>query len=336
MPKLPKGMFRRKNRPGWYVRVYRGGGERWVSLGTDFAAACDKARALAAGLTVGPRNAGTVAMAAAKWLESYVKTQRSEKGQQSAAQRVRDYVEPFFGNMLLERVRGEDVRAFRLWLEKNTPLSLTTVGHVLSDVRCLLRWCEDSGLVERSPFPRRVMPRIQERLPDRLSDEEAEIIRRLPEPYGFVCRFALGTGMRWGELTRCQASDVKRVRVSGEVEDQWIVEVANTKSKRVRRIPLSPELVAEVRTRVGRLVPYAAHSPGSFSTRIRKLSGIADFHVHRMRHTFGSQWVERGGSLPALQVAMGHASIEMTQRYARLTDEAVVREAARIAQVGGR
>jgi len=330
MPKLPNGMFRRKGRPGWYVRLYRGGRERWVSLGTEFGPACDKARALKAGMPVAPRNAGTLAMAAAQWLESYVKTQRGKKGQQTAAQRVRDYLEPFLGHMLVAQLRGEDVRAYRLWMERTTELSPNSVGHVLSDLRCLLSWCEDSGLVERSPFPRRVMPRLQERLPDRLTDAEAEQCRQLPEPYGFVCRFMLGTGMRWGELTRCQASDVKRIQVPGEPEPLWFVEVSQTKSKRVRRIPLSPELVAEVRTRVGRLVPYATRSPGSFSTRIRKLTGIERFHVHQTRHTFACQWLERGGSLPALQQVLGHASIEMTQRYARLTDEAVLREASRL------
>ena len=49
MPKLPQGMFRRKGRSGWYMRLYRAGGERWISLGSDFGEACDRARALAAG-----------------------------------------------------------------------------------------------------------------------------------------------------------------------------------------------------------------------------------------------------------------------------------------------
>ena len=38
----------------------------------------------------------------------------------------------------------------------------------------------------------------------------------------------------------------------------------------------------------------------------------------------------RGGSLAVLQQVLGHASIVTTQRYARLTDEAVMREAARM------
>ncbi len=43
------------------------------------------------------------------------------------------------------------------------------------------------------------------------------------------------------------------------------------------------------------------------------------------------QWVERGGNLAALQQVRGQSSIETTQRYARLSDEIVMREAERVA-----
>jgi integrase len=320
MPKLPKGMFRRKGRPGWYTRVYRGGRERLVSLGSDFGLAQRKLRGIQSGTLAIGESRITVRQAATRWLESCIKTQRNEKGQTLSAQRVRDSLDPFMGHRLLEKVGGEDVRAYRLWLERQGRLSLASVGHVLADCRCMLRWAEDSGLIERCLFPRRVMPRLQERPPDRLTDEQAEALRVLSEPYGFVCRLALGTGLRWGELTRAQASDVER----------GFLVVHHTKSRRVRRVPLSPELLGEVRMRVGRLVPFARVSPGSFSARVRKLAGLDGFHVHQMRHTFACQWLERGGSLAALQQILGHASIETTQRYARLTDEVVMREAERI------
>ncbi len=330
MPKLPRGMFRRKGRPGWYARLYRGGREKWVSLGEDFRQACERTRDLAAGITAARFEAATVGDACGRWLASYVATQRNEKGQSLAAQRVRDFIEPYFGAMLLSRVGREDVRSFRLWLESKTALSTTSVWHVLSELRCLLNWCEDAGLVERSPFPRRIMPRVQERPPDRLTDGEAAALRALPAPYGFVCRLGLSTGLRWGELCRVQARDAKRLRVAGSAEETWFLEVSVTKSKRLRRVPLEPELAREIRQRVGRLVPFAAGSPGSFAGAVRKLARISGFHVHQMRHTFACQWLERGGSLAALQQVLGHASIVTTQRYARLTDEAVMREAERL------
>lgn len=81
--------------------------------------------------------------------------------------------------------------------------------------------------------------------------------------------------------------------------------------------------------------PYAIGSPDSFAERVRRLTGVEGFHVHQMRHMFACQWLERGGSLAALQQVLGHASIVTTQRYAKLTDEAMMKEAARLGDVSG-
>lgn len=47
--------------------------------------------------------------------------------------------------------------------------------------------------------------------------------------------------------------------------------------------------------------------------RVRRMTGVEGFHVHQMRHTFACQWLERGGSLAALQQVLGHASITTTR-----------------------
>ena len=72
MPKLPKGMFRRKGRPGWYVRVHRGGREKWV-----FKKAEEKAKAVHRGESPLGSCRLTVGEAADRWVESYVRTQRT-------------------------------------------------------------------------------------------------------------------------------------------------------------------------------------------------------------------------------------------------------------------
>jgi hypothetical protein len=138
MPKLPAGMFKRKGRPGYYLRLYRGGRERYLALGTDYEKAVEKAEAARKGEMPTKGERVTVGQAAERWLATYVRTQRTEQGQSISEQRVRDYLVPFMGHMLLERLNGEDVRAYRLWLERTTKLSLCSVWHVLSDCRCLL------------------------------------------------------------------------------------------------------------------------------------------------------------------------------------------------------
>ena len=86
---------------------------------------------------------------------------------------------------------------------------------------------------------------------------------------------------------------------------------------------------------MGRLVGYSWKSPGSFAQAVRRASGVTGFHVHQLRHAFACQWIERGGSLAALQQILGHATIVTTKRYARLSDDAVRREALRVAACDG-
>src|SRR5262249_34003423 len=160
---------------------------------TDYELASHKLRELKRGDFV-PTATGSVAQVAKRWLESYLATTRTPKGQRISQYRVERYLNPFLGLKPIARVKGEDVRGYRLWLEEQG-ISMTTVWHILSDARCLFRWAEDAGYIERSPLPRRVMPRLQERPPDRLTDEEVDQLLAIPEPWAFVIRFALATGL---------------------------------------------------------------------------------------------------------------------------------------------
>ena len=157
-----------------------------------------------------------------------------------------------------------------------------------------------------------------------VSEEELEKVIALPDPYGYICRFGLGTGMRWGEMIRAQSSDI-----SGTV-----LTVHQTKSGKVRRLPLPPELMDELRNRVGRLIPLM--NGQGIAQQVRRRTGIEGFHVHQLRHSFACRWLERGGSLTALQELLGHSSIVTTQRYGRLAEAFVHAEARRMELREGR
>jgi integrase len=261
----------------------------------------------------------TVLDAGLRWLASYVATSRNAKGQRLARVRVESYLIPLLGRFLLREVNGDHVRGYRLALEQ-AGLRPYTVTHVLSDLRCLLRWAVSMGLIERSPFPSRVMPRIPEVPPRGFADRELAILMAVPGPMGFVLRFLLGTGLRWAEACRSTRDDVRG----------GMLDVDQTKSGRRRRVPLTRSLLREIVSCGHRLVPYAPGSPGSFSRSVRRLTGIADFHVHRCRHTFAMRWIEAEGNIAVLQLILGHRDLTTTMRYARVTDGLVSHEAERV------
>lgn len=237
--------------------------------------------------------------------------------------RVEKYLAAFLGPTPLAQVSGDQLRAYRLWLERpEAGIAPQTVVHLLSDARCFFNWAVAEGHLDRSPFPRRLLPRLQERPPDRLSDDEVDRLLQIAEPFRFTLVLGLATGLRWGELVQARAEHA--VRVHGRLY-LTVGLGGGTKSRRIRRVPISPHLIEG---REGSLIPFRDASV--FSRSVRRRTHVLRFRPHMMRHTFACRFLEAGGSLPALQQILGHKSIETTQRYARLSDASLHAEMERL------
>jgi integrase len=269
-----------------------------------------------------------VGSAVEEWLNTYVRTQRNPRVAKLTRQRAEHYLLGYFGAKRLRDITRAGLRSYRVWLHEQAhrgkPLSPQTVSHILADARCFLNWAVDNEILAASPWPRRLMPKVQETIPRALEEETVKVLlKNLRDPHLFAVRLALATGLRWSELCRCQAAHL--------TTDGWL-EVQMTKSAKVRRIPLGetdPTLAREIRRRVGRLVPFSDKSVGGFSRLVRRHTGLPAFSMHMLRHTFATRWLNGGGSIVALQDVMGHSDIKLTQRYAKVTADFVRAEARR-------
>ncbi len=67
--------------------------------------------------------------------------------------------------------------------------------------------------------------------------------------------------------------------------------------------------------------PLAAHQIRKILYRIGDAAKIDHIHPHRLRSLFATEFMEQFGDIQALQVVMGHESIETTARYSEWTRE---------------
>jgi site-specific recombinase XerD len=149
------------------------------------------------------------------------------------------------------------------------------------------------------------------------------------------------TGMRIGECMDLPAGCLRQIG-----PDAWSIHVPLGKLHTERMVPADPDIRAAV-ARIQELASGATAKscsaefllprPGARSTLYAKLR-IALQHAaqragcstpitpHPLRHTFASEMVRLGVSLPALMQMLGHRDIRMTLRYVQITQVDLRRE----------
>jgi len=154
--------------------------------------------------------------------------------------------------------------------------------------------------------------------------------RRSRSPYlGPVVELLLETGCRFGEVSRLQWRDV-------DLDKRTIrLPKRKTKSRRVRIVPLTEHAVAILRDLYQRRVVVDLTGadvvfPGKTDrtkpvgqlktawTAACRRAGIADFHIHDLRHVVATYLFQSGVGLDQIGRLLGHKSKSVTSLYAHL------------------
>lgn len=150
--------------------------------------------------------------------------------------------------------------------------------------------------------------------------------------WGRMILVALRTGMRIGELLALRWPNVQMKARKIHVCESFVRGVVGSpKSGRAREVPLSRQALEELKAQRhlrGELVFCDGDGKRLTQDQVEKplrlaceKAGLRRVTWHVLRHSFASHLVMRGVPLKAVQELLGHASMEMTMRYAHLAPE---------------
>jgi integrase len=169
------------------------------------------------------------------------------------------------------------------------------------------------------PNPLHGLPKLKIDEPDLCFLEKSQIKALLSElqvsptkDLYIIAKVCLATGARWGEAAKLKAVNVKGQKIH----------YSQTKSGKARSIPIAAELQEEIlkgRPKTGLLFNQRNHRHGFENAVERAGIKLPDGQLtHVLRHTFASHFMINDGNILKLKDILGHSTLDMTIRYAKL------------------
>ena len=167
------------------------------------------------------------------------------------------------------------------------------------------------------------LQRMKTALDERILRKETKDPNQTNRRMRLIVLIAVSTGMRSAVIYRLRWSDVRygegllAVRAKLKKSKERFAPMTSELAERVRRYPT---VIGQDRIFPPRGGPASKRQrlEGSFEDLLERVN-IHDFWFHDLRHTFASWYMMNGGDLYELAKLMGHASIKMTERYAKLS-----------------
>ncbi len=218
--------------------------------------------------------------------------------------------------------------------------STRSIVRKLSAIKALYNHLQRTGLVESNPAKLVKAPKVHEKLPQALPEQElGSVIDNAPSDKPLAARdlamleVMYGCGLRISELTNLTLDSIRGdvVTVTGKGDKQRVVPLTRLAKVAIARyLSLRPTLLAG-REDSGSLwitqdgVGLSVRQVHRRIVRLIGGIGIAKPHPHQLRHSFATHLLEHGAELRAVQELLGHESIQTTQTYTHVGIERLVK-----------
>ena len=345
--------FTSKELPGFFVEVtaaspdvgsYRlrykeNGKTRYKTIGRtyeiDFADAKKKAKELKSMLALGQdiksrdKDDDRESITFSEFFEQQAKPHILQRKRSSRADigKYNTRVKKEFGSMKLSEIERHDIQQFITRLRQEG-LAPATCDRYLAMLSGVLRLACDWGYLSNNVAKGIPMFLIDNKVENFLSDDEMVKLMQVlkNDENRVVCSmmiYLLASGAR---LNEAQMVKWEHIDLENRV---WRIPATNSKSKRVRSVPLNDMAIMALKENTGD-TGYVFRSPRGDGKqpynnihkswyRIRNKAGLSHLRCHDLRHSHASLLINSGRSLYEVQKILGHSTPIMTQRYAHLS-----------------
>jgi integrase/recombinase XerC len=216
-----------------------------------------------------------------------------------------------------------------------------TLHNHVSGLRALCRFWMTKGRLRRNPFTGAPLPKLQKRLPQFLTEDQARVLllspQRLLEAGGcdrftawrdrLAMELLYGAGLRVSELVGLSHGAVEIgegvARVTGKGRKQRICPLGNV------ACAVLVKFRDEFAPNAGPSYPVLINAGGGRMTvravqlmlkRHLALAGLPrDLTPHKLRHSFATHLLNAGADLRIVQELLGHAQLVTTQVYTHVS-----------------
>lgn len=256
---------------------------------------------------------------------------RSFKYDETMFKRIR----PVYGHLRMDLIQRRQLQEFHTSL-LNERLAPATCDHYLKLIKYMYNLAIRWDMVEHNPASKIPLYNPDNKVQNTLTDNQLKsLIQAIKndnnDTVSNICLFALATGCRQGEALNAKWSQIQKKN------HIWTLDSSSNKSKRQKSIPLNSSAMMVIDSlRTENSSDYLFPSERSKLpytniqkawNRIRNAAGLPHLRFHDLRHEAASRAVSAGTSLYSVQQWLGHSDPKVTQRYAHLSNAAVMEAA---------
>ena len=236
-------------------------------------------------------------------------------------------------NLPINEITTETLRNYLSNYKNNSTAGMVTIDNIRRTLSSFFAWLENEDYIVKSPVRRIHKVKATKKVKETLTDENLEKLRDTCSNVRdlAILELLISTGMRVGELTRLNISDMnfqeRSCIVLGKGNSEREV-YFSAKSKMYIEKYLETRTDDKEALFVSFIKPYNRLGISGIEIAIRNLgkeANINKVHPHKFRRTMATMAIDKGMPIEQVQKLLGHIKIDTTMEYAMVNQNNEIR-----------